>query len=150
MGFIKSASVFREEVGDWASVCRDDHAMATQDDVRRIALSLPETTVSDHFNAPAFRVNKRIFAVLRLDRLTIKLDPEDQRNLVEGHPDVIAPASGEGRRIASAARAGWTSVCYERCEEGQIASLLRLAWSGVAPKRLSGSRRPAAPKDRGH
>jgi hypothetical protein len=107
------------------------------DDVRRIALSLPGTTESDHFNAPSFRVNKRIFAVLReADRATIKLDPEDQHNLVEGHPGVIEPVSGKGARVANAGRAGWTFVRYDLCEESQVASLLRLAWSTVAPKTL--------------
>ena len=101
------------------------------DDVRRIALSLPGTSESDHFNAPSFRANKRIFAVLReADRVTIKLDPEDQHNLIEGYPGVIEPLSGKGGRVASAARAGWTFVRYDLCEEGQIASLLRLACVG--------------------
>ena len=112
-----------------------DLRMATQDDVRRMALSLPGASESDHFNAPSFRVNKRIFAVLREpDRVTLKLDPEDQHNLVEGRPGIIEPVSGKGGRIASAARAGWTFVRYDLCDEGEIASLLRLAWSGVAPK----------------
>ncbi|HEY5070446.1 MAG TPA: MmcQ/YjbR family DNA-binding protein [Caulobacteraceae bacterium] len=119
--------------------------MATLDEVRLIALSLPETTQSDHFNAPSFRVNKKIFAVLREPgRMTIKLDLEDQHNLVQGHPGVIEPVSGKGVRVASAARAGWTSVRYGLCDEGQIAELLRLAWSSVAPKRLLASPRAAA------
>ena len=111
--------------------------MATDHDVRRIALSLPEATESHHFDAPSFRVNKKIFAVLRESgRVTIKLDPEDQHNLVEGHPGVIEPVSGQGGRVASAARAGWTFVRYDLCDETRLTNLLRLAWSGVAPKKL--------------
>ena len=111
--------------------------MATQDDIRRIALTLPETSQSDHFGVPSFRVNKKIFAVLREPgRVTIRLDPEDQHNLVQGRPGVIEPVSGKGGRAATAARAGWTFVRYDLCDEGQVANLLRLAWSGVAPKRL--------------
>ena len=57
------------------------------DDVRRLALSLPGASESDHFNAPSFRANKRIFAAPReADRVTIKLAPEDQHNLAEVVP----------------------------------------------------------------
>lgn len=43
--------------------------------------------------------------------------------------------SGKGAREASAGPAGWTFVRYGRCDEDDIARLLRLAWSGVASKR---------------
>jgi len=119
--------------------------MATRDDVRRMALSLPETTEADHFDAPSFRVGKRIFAVLREpDGVTIRLDPGDRHNLVAGRPGVVEPVSGKGARVAGAARAGWTFVRYDLCEEAEIAGLLRLAWSSVAPMRLSAAVDPAA------
>lgn len=111
--------------------------MTTRDDVRRIALSLPETTETDHFDAPSYRVKGKAFAILReAGRVTIKLDPEDQANLVLARPGVIEPVSGAGARVASAARQGWTFVRYELCDPAEIARLLRLAWEGVAPKRL--------------
>jgi hypothetical protein len=113
--------------------------MAEIEDVRRIALGLPETSVSDHFGAPSFRVNKKIFAILRQPgRVTLKLDPEDQHNLTEGRPGVVEPVAGKGARDSSAGRAGWTYVRYGLCDEDEIARLLRLAWSGVAPRRLAG------------
>ena len=111
--------------------------MPTLDEVRRIALALPEATESGHFGAPSFRVDKKIFAVLREERrVTLKLDPEDQHNLVAGHPGVVAPVTGPGRRSESAGRQGWTFLRYDLADEALVANLLRLAWSGVAPKRL--------------
>ena len=39
--------------------------MATEDDVRRIALSLPETTEKSWFNSPGFRVKDKSFLRIR-------------------------------------------------------------------------------------
>jgi hypothetical protein len=111
--------------------------MFTPDQARQIALSLPETTVSDHFAAPAFRVGKTIFAILRLaDGMTVKLDPEDQRNLREAHPDVVTPVPGKGAREARAALQGWTLVRYASCDAAFGAQVLTLAWSEAAPRRV--------------
>jgi hypothetical protein len=111
--------------------------VATAEDIRRLALALPETSEADHFAAPSFRVNKKIFAILREEgRVTLKLDPLDQQNLVAGHPGVVEPVGGPGTRNARAGAQGWTFVSYGPCDEARIASLLKLAWSGVAPKRL--------------
>jgi hypothetical protein len=42
--------------------------MPTADDVRRLALALPEAYEDTHRRKPAFRVNKRIFAMLGVPR----------------------------------------------------------------------------------
>lgn len=64
--------------------------------IRRMALSLPESLEQDHHGIPSFRVGGKIFCTLHLDRprMMVKLDPEDQRNLAEGHPGVIEPVPG--------------------------------------------------------
>lgn len=101
-------------------------------EVREWALALPEAVEVDHFGAPSFRVAGKIFATLREEpaRLMVKLDPEDQRNLTEGHPGIIAPVPGYwGRK-------GATFVDFEQADVELLRSLLHLAWSGVAPKRL--------------
>jgi len=108
--------------------------MATHDDVRRLALALPEASEADHHGMSSFRVNRKIFASLRPaePKMMVRLDPEDQRNLSEGHPGVIEPVPGYwGRR-------GSTFVWFDRCDEAMVAGLLRLAWSGAAPKRTRG------------
>jgi hypothetical protein len=115
----------------------------TGDDLRRIALDLPETYEDIHRRRPAFRVNKKIFAMLGgagnvalftslgWDNVAVvKLDREDQLNLAAGDPDAIQPTETYGHH-------GWTYVRLEAIEEAMLATVLRLAWTHVAPKRLS-------------
>jgi hypothetical protein len=100
--------------------------------VRALALALPEAMEADHHGFPSFRVGGKIFATLRREpvRLMVKLDVEDQHNFCMAHPDLIAPAPGYWGRKGS------TFVDYARAEPRLVESLLRLAWSGAAPKRL--------------
>ena len=106
--------------------------MATHEDIRRIALSLPEAYEADHHGMPSFRVGKKIFATLRTaePKMMVKLDPEDQHNLAGGHPGVIEPVPGYW------GRSGSTFVHFDRCDEAMVENLLKLAWSGFAPRRL--------------
>jgi hypothetical protein len=115
----------------------------TGDDLRRIALGLPETYEDVHRRRPAFRVNKKIFAMLGVtgeqslftslgwdNVAVVKLDREDQLNLAAGHPEAIQPTETYGHH-------GWTYVRLETIEEATLTTVLRLAWTHVAPKRLS-------------
>lgn len=122
--------------------------MATDADVRRLALGLPAAYEDLHRGKPTFRVNKRIFCMLRApDRsprpgqgmfaalegerpvALVKLEREDQLNLIEGHPGAITPAEY--------AHHGWTHVWLDVADEATLALVIRLAWVCVAPKRLS-------------
>ncbi len=100
-------------------------------DLRRLALALPEAAEGDDHGKPAFLVGKKIFCTVGDDgRATVRLDPEDQHNLEAA--GVITPVPGYwGRK-------GWSYVWPDRVSEDQLATLLRLAWAGVAPKRLRG------------
>ena len=106
--------------------------MAAVEDIRRLALSLPEAVEQDHHGFPSFRVAGKIFATLRggPPRLMVKLDPEDQHNLAEAHPESVAPVPGGWGRQGS------TFVRYDLVEAEFAAMLLRLAWRNVAPKKL--------------
>lgn len=118
----------------------------TEADVRRLALALPEAYEDLHRGRPTFRVNKRIFAMLRgVTRAgrtgmfaalegerpvaLVKLDREDQLNLIEGHLGAVTPAEY--------AHHGWTHVWLEAADEALLATVIRLAWVNVAPKRVS-------------
>ena len=100
--------------------------------IRRLALALPEVVEADHHGIPSFRVGGKIFCTIHLDhpRMMVKLDLEDQQNLAAGHPGVVEPVPGYWGRKGS------TFVWYERADGGLTESLLRLAWSNVAPARL--------------
>ena len=106
--------------------------MASFESIRALALALPEAAEVDHHGFPSGRVCGKIFCSWHAEpaRLMVKLDPEDQRNLCEGHPDLIAPVPGYWGRKGSA------FVDYARADDALLATLLRLAWTGVAPKSL--------------
>ncbi len=100
--------------------------------IRALALGLPEAYERPHRRQPTFWVHERIFCILPADadHITVKLEREDQLNLIEGHPGIVRPA-----RLYS--HHGWTYVDPAGCDEALMALLLRLAWTHVAPKRLS-------------
>ena len=104
--------------------------------VRRLALALPGAVEADHHGIPSFRVCGKIFCTLRSaeGRMMVKLDPEDQHNLCQGHSDCMTPVPGYWGRKGS------TFMILERAPEALVEELLRMAWGQVAPAR----RRPSA------
>lgn len=105
--------------------------MLTREDVRKIALSMPEAHEAPHFHMTSFRVGKKIFCTLHdpEPRIMLKLDPEDQANLVDGV--AIEPVPG------SWGRKGSTFVWFEKLQPERLPGLMRTAWAKVAPARLS-------------
>lgn len=104
--------------------------MLTRDDIRRVALALPEAYEAPHFHMASFRVGKKVFCTLHVPepRIMLKLDPEDQHNLSDG--EVIEPVPGTWGKHGS------TYVWFEKLEPERLPDLMRLAWARVAPKRL--------------
>jgi hypothetical protein len=108
----------------------------TREDVRRLALQQPHAVEMVHRSSPSFRVNLRIFCMMpnhagpeEKDRVTLKLDREDQLNMFEAHPGVVTPA-----RLYS--HHGWTYLHLAGADEALARLLLRLAWTHVAPKAM--------------
>ena len=117
--------------------------MTTAADVRRWALGFPGAYEDLHRRRPAFRVGGRIFAVLGVAGeislfpglagaavAVVKLDREDQLNLAAEHPGAVVPTETYGHH-------GWTYLRLQHLDDATLATLLRLAWANVAPKRLS-------------
>jgi hypothetical protein len=109
------------------------------DDVRAIALLLPDVVQGAHRGQADFRVGGRIFATLwaEEDRIVVRLPPTIQADLIETDPDLFEPIPGAwGQR-------GWTNVDLTLADEETLRQVLLAAWSHVAPPGLVAFHRPA-------
>jgi hypothetical protein len=107
--------------------------MSMFDDVRRIALALPEAEEKLTWETDiTFRVRDKIFAIggEGADRVSIKAGLETQAELVEMDPETFAKSAYVGRF-------GWITVALERVDPALLARLLKEAWRRSAPKRLA-------------
>ncbi len=104
-------------------------AVLTPNDVRKLALSLPEAEEQAHFDKPSFRVRGKIFATLweKEKRAVLKLSHEEQDAFVRMQPDVFA--------VTPWGHQGWTSVELARVDRALFEKLLGEAWRRIAPKR---------------
>jgi hypothetical protein len=118
--------------------------MPTPDDVRHLALALPEAYEDTHRDKPAFRVNKRIFAMLGIESAapspgffaplsgaravaSLTVDREDQLNFAAAYPEAFEPAGSHG----------FSYVWLDAIEPDLLSLLIRMSWARVAPKRLT-------------
>ncbi len=107
--------------------------MTTFDDVRRIALALPEAEERLTWETDiTFRVRDKIFAIggEGADRVSIKAGLETQAELIQLDPATFAKSAYVGRF-------GWITVDLDRVDPALLTSLLREAWRRSAPKRLA-------------
>jgi predicted DNA-binding protein (MmcQ/YjbR family) len=107
--------------------------MITKESFRQIALSFPETTEEPHFEKPAFKVAKKIFATMNLveNRATIKLTPADQDVFCLYDEHVMYPVPNKW------GKQGWTHINLQIIPEEMCLDALRTAYCSVAPKRLA-------------
>jgi len=107
--------------------------MTSFEDVRRIALALPEAEERLTWETDiTFRVRDKIFAIggEGADRVSIKAGLETQAELIELDPATFAKSAYVGRF-------GWITVDLDRVDPELLTSLLREAWRRSAPKRLA-------------
>ncbi|MFL5641266.1 MAG: MmcQ/YjbR family DNA-binding protein [Chloroflexota bacterium] len=106
--------------------------MATFDDVRSIAMSLPEVEeVLTWETDITFRVRSKIFAIggEGSDRVSIKATPATQADLIDLDPETFRPSAYVGRY-------GWVTAELARIDDALLQTLLTEAWRLTAPKRL--------------
>lgn len=107
----------------------------THDDIRALALSLPEALEHPHFDRPSFRVRGKIFVPLPpvgedgIAKVVLKLPLLVKESLRQTDPAVIVS-------LGNWDKGGWTQLDIGRMDEARLADLIRLAWRQVAPKTL--------------
>ncbi|MEZ3182291.1 MmcQ/YjbR family DNA-binding protein [Streptomyces pimonensis] len=106
--------------------------MPDAEDVRRIALSLPDTTEKVAWSMPTFRVAGRMFATLPEDETSVAVRcPKEER-------DELALAEPEKFWIADhEAQFAWVRVRLAALEgEGELRDILADSWRQAALPRL--------------
>ena len=103
--------------------------MATWDDIRAVALTLPGAWENSWYGEPSFQVGKKGFVQSSQGRCIMKLEKHHQELLFEARAEVFTPM------IAGALR--WSFVDIEALETDEIGDLVREAWRQIVPKKIS-------------
>ncbi|WP_166024563.1 MmcQ/YjbR family DNA-binding protein [Streptomyces chilikensis] len=106
--------------------------MPDAEDVRRIALSLPDTAEKTAWNMPTFRVAGKMFATLPEDETScaVRCPKEDRDELVLAEPGKFWVADHE-------ASFAWIRVRLAALDdEGELRDILADSWRQAAPARL--------------
>lgn len=104
---------------------------------REMALDMPGTMEKEHHGKPSYTVKKKIYMTLWLDhdRAVLKLTPEQQIELSEGHPRAFAPVENKWGKH------GWTNVTLSNINETLFRYAMDLAWRNVTHKWLVATRK---------
>ena len=102
--------------------------MSSPDQVREIALSLPEAVEQQHHGHPDFRIRKKIFVTLWPDdlRAVVKLGIADQTALVQADPVAFS--------LGGWSHQGWTNIDLGNIDQPALRDVITTAWRNVAPK----------------
>ncbi|MET9381295.1 MmcQ/YjbR family DNA-binding protein [Streptomyces sp. NPDC002928] len=106
--------------------------MPDAEDVRRIALSLPDTMEKIAWNMPTFRVAGKMFATLPEDEtsIAVRCPKEERDELVLAEPEKFWIADHE-------AQFAWVRTRLAALEdEDELRDILADSWRQAAPPRL--------------
>ncbi len=105
--------------------------MSRFDDLRKIALSLPLSYEDLHFGGPAFRVNKRKYALRwrETGQTILKLPKDRLEALINSRPDRVQPIK--------VGMAFWADIALERFDRKELNTLVTEAWSTVVSKTVA-------------
>jgi hypothetical protein len=106
--------------------------MVSEDDVRRLALALPDTTEKPSYGTPGFRVKDKLFARIHQDGGVLVLwcaDEIEKESLIESEPEIFFTTPHyDGHPLVL--------VHLDAVGSDQLEALLADAWYVRAPKRL--------------
>jgi hypothetical protein len=105
--------------------------MPTEEDVRALALGLPEAVEQETWGHPTFRVRSKMFGTLAADGSTgtMKASKEEQAALVQGDPETYFVPAYVGQH-------GWVGFHVALVDLEELTELVIEAWRMTAPKRL--------------
>jgi hypothetical protein len=113
-----------------AVAVRWHHCPITTQEVRRIALALPEVVELEHWGNPSFRIHGRIFATVPdQQHVNVMLDPFDVEPVVRDDP-------GSCEELMWGKQLVGVRVSLKQASPTMVRSLLEAAWRRKAPKRL--------------
>ncbi|CAM3674065.1 MmcQ/YjbR family DNA-binding protein [Brevibacillus invocatus] len=105
--------------------------MVTTDDVRGLALSLPETEEHEHWGKCSFRVRNKIFAVIQPDGVSVAM------KTTHDNRDAYTSMAPEVFHVPdSFAKLSYMMVRIDRIDQKECSDLLIQAWKLVSPKKL--------------
>ncbi len=111
---------------------RDSLSVATEDDVRRLAMALPRTTERPCYGTPGFRVADRLFARIHEEQDVLVLwcgDVRDKDILIGAEPNKFFTTPHYDGHASVLLRLSAVNV-------EELADLLSDAWRALAPRRL--------------
>lgn len=112
--------------------------MLDSDDVRRIALSFPETVEKERWNHPTFDVAGKMFVTVPDDQasIAVRCPRFDREELIAAEPHKFWVAPHE-------ASSAWVRVRLSALEDSlELRDILLDSWRQAAPDRLTDSDEP--------
>lgn len=102
------------------------------EEVRKIALSMPETEEVEHWGKSSFRINNKIFTIIQEDlkTITVKTTKEEREILTNTNPETY-------RVPESFSNLNFMHINLETAAKEEVIDLIRNAWGRVAPKKIS-------------
>ena len=107
--------------------------MATANDIRRVALSLPRTDEALVRDQVKFRVGRIVYVALSRDELSMGFAfPKNERAaLIAAHPDRFFMPTQSDMRY------NWVQVWLDAIDQTEMRELVVDAWRMVVPKRVA-------------
>jgi hypothetical protein len=105
--------------------------MASEDELRAIALALPEAEERETWGRPTFRVRNKIFVIMATEgvRASVKATRDEQSALLAEDPEIFTYPAYVGQH-------GWVGVDVGRIGADHLRELVTEAWRLTAPKRV--------------